>query len=72
PAYGARPLKRTIQRELETPLGRRILAGEILEGMRVRVDYDADRSELTFSAEPAMNLEVGAGNGVSAKTKTTP
>ncbi|MBV8372774.1 MAG: hypothetical protein JOY69_05905, partial [Candidatus Eremiobacteraeota bacterium] len=29
PNYGARPLRRTIQKELETPLGRKILAGEI-------------------------------------------
>ena len=52
PAYGARPLKRTIQRELETPLGRKILAGEIHEGMTVRIGYDVDRGELTFAGEP--------------------
>ena len=32
PHYGARPLKRTIQKELETPIGRKILAGEINDG----------------------------------------
>lgn len=52
PLYGARPLKRAVQRELETPLGRRILAGEIREGQNVFVDYDVDRGELTFN----MNL----------------
>ena len=60
PVYGARPLKRTIQRELETPLGRKILGGEILEGMTVRVDYEPDRGELTFSAEPTIRLEPAA------------
>jgi ATP-dependent Clp protease ATP-binding subunit ClpB len=49
PAYGARPLKRTIQRELETPLGRKILAGEINEGDSVNVGLDDVRGELTFT-----------------------
>jgi ATP-dependent Clp protease ATP-binding subunit ClpB len=48
PNYGARPLKRTIQKELETPLGRKILAGDISEGQTVNVDYDDVRGELTF------------------------
>ncbi len=48
PNYGARPLKRTIQKELETPLGRKILAGEIAEGQTVNVDFDDVRGELTF------------------------
>jgi ATP-dependent Clp protease ATP-binding subunit ClpB len=39
PAYGARPLKRTIQRYLENPLADKIIRGEIKEGDRVRVDY---------------------------------
>jgi ATP-dependent Clp protease ATP-binding subunit ClpB len=38
PVFGARPLKRVIQRELETPLAKKILAGEIKEGDRVLVD----------------------------------
>jgi ATP-dependent Clp protease ATP-binding subunit ClpB len=53
PVYGARPLKRAIQKEIETPLGRKILAGEIRDGQRVTVDYDENRGELTFNAEPA-------------------
>jgi len=39
PVYGARPLKRAIQKELETPIGRRILAGEIRDGQIVEIDY---------------------------------
>jgi len=49
PHYGARPLKRTIARELETPLGRKILAGEINDGDTVKVGFDDVRGELTFS-----------------------
>jgi len=49
PNYGARPLKRTIQKELETPLGRKILAGEINDGDTVEVGFDDVRTELTFN-----------------------
>jgi ATP-dependent Clp protease ATP-binding subunit ClpB len=37
PEFGARPLKRTIQRRLETPLARKIIAGEVLPGSTVRM-----------------------------------
>ena len=53
PHYGARPLKRTIQKELETPIGRKILAGEIDDGETVDVGFDENRGELTFSAAEA-------------------
>ncbi len=42
PVYGARPLKRAIQRELETEIARRLVRGEIRDGYTVRVDADAD------------------------------
>jgi ATP-dependent Clp protease ATP-binding subunit ClpB len=48
PHYGARPLKRTIAKELETPLGRKILSGEVEEGTTVDVGFDDVRGELTF------------------------
>jgi ATP-dependent Clp protease ATP-binding subunit ClpB len=38
PVYGARPLKRAIQRELETPVSRMIIAGELGDGQRLSVD----------------------------------
>lgn len=37
PDFGARPLKRTIQRRLETPLARKIIAGEVLPGETIRM-----------------------------------
>ena len=49
PVYGARPSKRAVQRELETPLGRKILGGEVRDGDRVFVDYEESRGELTFT-----------------------
>ena len=42
PVYGARPLKRTIQRELETTIARGILRGEIMDGDNIRIDGDDD------------------------------
>jgi ATP-dependent Clp protease ATP-binding subunit ClpB len=52
PVYGARPLRRAIQRELENPLARRLLGGEFVAGDTVRVD--ARDGQLTFerSAPP--------------------
>ena len=46
PVYGARPLKRVIQRELETPLSRKIIAGEIKEGSEVKAKAKGD--EIVF------------------------
>jgi ATP-dependent Clp protease ATP-binding subunit ClpB len=48
PVYGARPLKRAIQAQLENPLAQKILAGEFGSGDTVRVD--ADGGKLAFSA----------------------
>jgi ATP-dependent Clp protease ATP-binding subunit ClpB len=53
PSYGARPLKRIIQRELETALGRRLISGEIRDGSRVKVDVG--NKGLEFSSSIAAN-----------------
>ncbi len=49
PAYGARPLKRVIQKRLQDPLAIKVLQGEFREGDRVVVDVD-DSGEFTFTA----------------------
>ncbi len=51
PAFGARPLKRVLQKEVETALGRMILKGEVKDGQTVLVDYDLSRDGLSFRAE---------------------
>jgi ATP-dependent Clp protease ATP-binding subunit ClpB len=56
PAYGARPLKRTLQKQVETPLARMLLTGEVRDGMTVEVDYDASHDRLTF--KPVVEAEV--------------
>ncbi|MGD0363071.1 MAG: ATP-dependent chaperone ClpB [Bryobacteraceae bacterium] len=53
PHYGARPLKRAIQKKVETPLGRMILKGEVRDGQQLVVDVDAN-GDLTFA--PAAEL----------------
>ena len=40
PIYGARPIKRFIQKEIETPLSRKIIAGEIETNSKVTIDFD--------------------------------
>ncbi len=53
PAYGARPLKRLVQRRIENPLAQQMLSGAVGQGDRVVVGADGD--ELTFAvAEPAV------------------
>ena len=42
PVFGARPLKRAIQREVETPVARLIVAGQVRDGDTVRVDVAGD------------------------------
>ncbi|GGB61368.1 chaperone protein ClpB [Roseibium aquae] len=43
PAYGARPLKRVIQKEVQDPLAEKLLAGQILDGQTVEVSAGGDR-----------------------------
>jgi ATP-dependent Clp protease ATP-binding subunit ClpB len=50
-SYGARPLKRAIQREIETPLGRLLLKGEVKDGQTVSVERDSASAGLKFTVE---------------------
>jgi ATP-dependent Clp protease ATP-binding subunit ClpB len=52
PNYGARPLKRAIQKQIETRLGRLLISGQIHDGEEVTVDYDPVKDELTFETVP--------------------
>ncbi len=57
PSYGARPLKRAVQREIETPLARKLLSRDIRDGQTVLVD--SRNGVLTFNGEPAGNPAEG-------------
>ena len=56
PSYGARPLKRTLQKEVETALARLLLKGDVRDGMTVEIDYDDARDGLRF--KPVVEAEV--------------
>ena len=60
PAYGARPLKRVIQTELQDALAEEILSGAIYDGMKVRVSVDGDAGGVSGSGQ--LNIEAFDGN----------
>jgi ATP-dependent Clp protease ATP-binding subunit ClpB len=49
PAYGARPLKRVIQKEIETPVSRMLIAGKLTDGQTLKIGVVED--ELGFAVE---------------------
>jgi ATP-dependent Clp protease ATP-binding subunit ClpB len=55
PDYGARPLKRTIQRELQDPLAIKILSGDFKPGETILVDKGSDGLTFTPLVEPAVS-----------------
>ena len=56
-AYGARPLKRAIQKNIETRLGRLLLEANIRDGQTVLIDYDRGKDTLTFTPQAGPGLE---------------
>jgi ATP-dependent Clp protease ATP-binding subunit ClpC len=48
PSFGARPLKRTLQKYIESPLSVSLLSGEFTDGDKVLVDLDDDGEKLIF------------------------
>jgi len=55
PIYGARPLRRVIERYVENPLSNRVLKGELKEGDTVKVDLDKE-GKLTFKTKTAFKV----------------
>ncbi|MGI4020174.1 MAG: ATP-dependent Clp protease ATP-binding subunit [Janthinobacterium lividum] len=51
--FGARPLKRAIQKYLEDPIAEEILKGELTEGTMMEVDFDQESKQITINAKPA-------------------
>ncbi len=51
PVYGARPLKRYMQREVETRIGRAIIAGLITDGSTITIDVRDNELVVTHTAE---------------------
>ncbi len=55
PIYGARPLKRVIQQQLQNQLAKELLSGNFPEGSRVLIDFEQDAFE--FQLQPAHSLD---------------
>jgi ATP-dependent Clp protease ATP-binding subunit ClpB len=75
PAYGARPLRRTVQRLVQDPLAMRILDGSVLPGDLVRVDIDPETDSMRFdrvvakaAQAPAAEAQAAASASPAAKS----
>jgi ATP-dependent Clp protease ATP-binding subunit ClpB len=49
PTFGARPLRRTMERHIANPLAKMVIAGQVKEGDHVRIDYDEQKGDFTFT-----------------------
>ena len=67
PAYGARPLKRVIQRNLQDPLAEMILAGEVKDGDHVAIS--AEGNVLTFNGKAPQTAEIAQFDAPPPKRK---
>jgi len=59
PVYGARPLRRLMQKEIDDKLANLLLAGEVADGSFVRVDVAADASGLQVTADDSVASQAG-------------
>jgi ATP-dependent Clp protease ATP-binding subunit ClpB len=59
PVYGARPLRRLMQKEIDDKLANLLLAGEVADGSLVRVDVAADASGLQVTADDSVASQAG-------------
>src|SRR3989442_6389029 len=71
PAYGARPLRRTVQRLVQDPLAMKILDGSVLPGDHVLVDADPRSGEMVFqrTGEQVAAATDAARSGRAARQK---
>jgi ATP-dependent Clp protease ATP-binding subunit ClpB len=79
PAFGARPLKRAIQRLVQNPLAMAVLEGKFVDGDRIVVTADADghlvfekaagAEPLAMDADAEAEAEAGAGAGFDARSR---
>ena len=65
PTFGARPLKRALQKHIESPLSLRLLSGEFISGDTVLVDVN-DKQEITFRKATSIPVEQAKDAEISA------
>ena len=51
PQYGARPMRRAVEKHIEDPLAEHVLRGDVKEGDNVQVTFNEEKKVLKFSAE---------------------
>jgi ATP-dependent Clp protease ATP-binding subunit ClpB len=66
PVYGARPLRRFIQREVETRIARALLGGDIRDGATVTVEADGDELVISWSNPEAEAPDAREAVGAAA------
>jgi len=71
PDFGARPLRRAIERYIEDPLSENILQGEFTEGQKINVTHAEGDDKLTFTAEPLPPDTKEEGDLAEAGAETT-
>ena len=54
PAFGARPLRRAIQKNVESPLSVELLGGRFKDGATVQVDVDEEKNKISFHTSEAV------------------
>jgi len=70
PAFGARPLRRSIQKYIEDAMAEDLLKGTLLEGSRINADKGKE-DRLVFAPEPAQGEETEAGSQGDLETHAT-
>ena len=58
PQYGARPMRRAVEKNIEDPLAEQLLRGDIKEGDTVTATYDEETKKLLFTTEPLQDVPV--------------
>ena len=72
PNYGARPMRRAVEKHIEDPLAEHLLGGEVREGDTVKVSFDPEQKRLKFAAERAPAKPEGGQDSEEEVTTDAP
>ncbi|MEM6783517.1 MAG: AAA family ATPase, partial [Bacteroidota bacterium] len=72
PQFGARPLRRAIQKYVEDPMAESILQNDLAEGAHITVDHKKDAEELSFKAKKAKRKKAAPKAAASPKSEASP